>query len=124
MNNQNSGSQTNVAADYQLIFTFSSKTQYDKSFDYLYKDYPQAKRGVSGPIFAIVTACEYLKSAGLPVCLTQEKEKHETNINRSVTLSSILSISANTGLDMILKDTDIKQIINHTSVEYINRNNT
>jgi hypothetical protein len=90
--------------------TFSTKTQYDKTLDYLYKDYPQAKRGVSGPVFAIVTACEYLK---LPL-LT--KEKHEMNINRSVTISSVLTLNGNMSMESLIKNTDIPEnsIVNVT----------
>src|SRR5690349_13060818 len=83
------------------VDTFFTKTQYDKSFDYLFTDFVNAKRGVSGPVFAIVTASEYLKSPILT------KEKHEMNINRAVTISSMLTLREHILLETILKDTDI-----------------
>lgn len=83
------------------IVRLNTKTQYDKSLDYLYIDYPRAKRGVSSPIFAIVSVSEYFKSSSLT------KETHEMNINRAVTVSSILTLSDNIMLKTLLENTDI-----------------
>jgi len=95
-------------------YTFSTKTQYDKTLDYLYKDYVTAKRGVSGPVFAVVTANEYLKFSNLT------KEKHEMNVNRAVMISSVLSLRENIFLETILKDTDISPtLIVNTKVDIL-----
>jgi len=98
--------------------TFTTITQFDKSLDYLYTDYPRAKRGIAGPIFAIVTVSEYLNSLSLT------KDRHETNINRAVTISAILSLLTNNidqSLRSIIKTTDIPLELLITSTIHSNQ---
>ena len=90
------------------IDTIRTTTQYDKTLDYLYKDYPNAKRGVAGPVFAIVTASNYLRSGILT------KEVHEMNLNRAVTISSILAIKNDLALKTLVDNTNLSTNLNNT----------
>lgn len=80
---------------------FESKTQYDSSFDYIYKEYPKAKKGLACPLFALLTASEYFKTKVI------SKEKHEENLQKAVTVSAMLNVNGQIMFNKLLGFTNL-----------------
>ena len=80
---------------------FKSKTQSDKSFDYVYKEYPKAHKNAVPSMFALITAIEYFKNKIINVT------KYTENLEKAINVSAMLD----------LKDVNMVDLINFTNIE-------
>lgn len=81
---------------------FESKTQYDRSFDDIYKEYPKAKRGLACPLFALVTASEYFRTKNI------SKEKHEENLQKAVNISAMINTNQQMMFNKLISFTNLE----------------
>jgi hypothetical protein len=93
---------------------FDGITQYDKSNDYIYKDYPKAVKGVAGPVFCVLTAEDFIKNNNT------SKEKHEENINRAVSYTAMLEFKSDASFNDIVEFTNLdKTTLSKTTISYM-----
>jgi hypothetical protein len=81
---------------------FETKTQYSSDYNEIWLNFPEAKKGLACPYFAIISAYKFLKSG------KADKNTHEMSLLASVNYSAIVGSYSELTFTEILGLTDLK----------------
>jgi len=96
---------------------FESSTQYSAEFNDIWTNFPDAKKGLACPFFAIITAYKFFKD-GLV-----DKDAHEFAISASVTYSAFVGTNTELNFNQVINLTSLKQSdIMATTTELVETN--
>lgn len=82
--------------------SFKTKTQFDNSFDKMFKDYPQAKKGTACFVFALTVAQDSMRSEEM------NQEQYQKAINRAIAVVCMTHTKSIKSFNEALQDTNIK----------------